>query len=197
MSIFSNTNAGKLDGSKVVNNARRMMSRRRADGVRLLRSLVPGSHKSGACVCCSAPSCCPMCSICMCCDDAKYIVQQRDSSKYVFVREHSLEWNEPQVVFQTGSCLGVDPCMYVVQDTPHLIYYDDPMFNDISDRTRWCHEWRTCMFGGRGEVVRFTSTCFYGYVHAMRCSQCMPCDASMAALFLYLYLYLYLYLFYV
>jgi len=109
----------------------------------------------------------------MCCDDAKYVVQARDASKYVFVREHSLEWNEPQVVFQTGTCMGVDPCMYVIQDNPNVMYYDDPMFNDISDRTRWCNEWRTCMFGGRGEVVRFTSTCFYGL--CFRSSWPLPC----------------------
>jgi len=63
--------------------------------------------------------------------------------------------------------------MYVIQDNPHVMYYDDPMFSDISDRTRWCNEWRTCMFGGRGEVVRFTSACFYGL--CFRSSWPLPC----------------------
>ena len=179
MSIFSvsalTKQSSKLDGNKVVNAKRRMMSRRRADGIRLLRSLAPGQQKTGACVCCAAPSCCPMCSIFLCCDDAKYIAQKRDASKYVFVRENSLEWNEPEIVWKTGSCLGMDPCMYVIQDNPEVVYYDDPMFEEISDQTRWCNETRTCLLGGRGEVVRFTSTCFYGlcYRSAYPCP-CVP-----------------------
>ena len=122
-----------LDGSTSRIEGRRMLSRKRNNQIRVLRSLVPGETKSGCCVCCNAPSFCPMCSMCLCCDDAKYVASKRDASKYIFIRENSIEWNDPEVVWMTGSCLGIDPCLYDVQDRPHVIYYDDP---DLSAHDR-------------------------------------------------------------
>lgn len=162
-----------LGGKRVVKEGRRMMSRRREDGIHLLKSLTPGLHSTGCCVCCSAPACCPMCSALICCDHSKYIVAQRDASKYVLVRENSLEWNEPEIVWEGGNCFGIDPCLYGVQDNPQVVYYDDPMIDEISDQTRWCNETRTCLNGGSGERVQLTSTCFFGICY--RASFPCPC----------------------
>ena len=114
-----------------------------------------------------------MCSALFCCDDAKYVVQKREASKYILVRENSVEWNEPEIVWQTGSFLGIDPCMYHVQDHSQVIYYDDPMFDAITDQTRCCNETRTCLCGGRGERIELTSTCCFGSCY--RSSYPVPC----------------------
>ena len=49
-----------------------------------------------------------------------------------------------------GPCCGVDPCLYDVQDNIKVIYYDDQVFEQVTDRTRSCNECRTCLFGGAG-----------------------------------------------
>lgn len=149
----------ELDGKVSKVDGRRMLSRKRNDQIRVLRSLNPGTHKPGCCVCCSAPSFCPLLSSCLFCDDAKYVASKREASKYVFIRENSVEWNDPEVVWMTGSCLGIDPCMYEVQDRTHVLYYDDPMFQEITDRTRCCNECRTCLCGGQGELIQLSSPC--------------------------------------
>lgn len=151
----------KMSSKTFRNEHRRMMSRRRGDAIRLLGSLPPGEHKSGCCVCCTAPSCCPMLSLCICCDDAKYVMQKRETSKYVFIRENSIEWNEPEIVWSKGPCFGVDLCKYDVQDRTQVMYYDDVMFEKITDKTRVCNESRTCLCGGRGERIELTSPCCY------------------------------------
>ena len=58
---------------------------------------------------------------------------------------------------QPGVCCGVDPCLYDVQDRVHTVYFDDVMFDRITDQTRFCNECRTCCFGGKGERVRMDS----------------------------------------
>jgi len=50
-----------------------------------------------------------------------------------------------------GLCCGVDPCEYDVQDNISVLYFDDKMFERITDQTRFCNECRTCMFGGKGK----------------------------------------------
>lgn len=47
--------------------------------------------------------------------------------------------------------------MYDVQDNVTVLYFDDVMFESITDQTRACNECRTCLFGGRGERVRVDS----------------------------------------
>ena len=93
--------------------------------------------------------------------------------QYVFVRENSVEWNEPEINWQEGNVCGIDPCMYGVQDNPQVIYYDDPMFDEISDKTRWFNETRTCLCGGHGERIELTSSCCYGLCY--RASYPLPC----------------------
>jgi hypothetical protein len=177
---FKGGKGGALSGNRVVKEGRRMMSRRRGDGIHLLRSLTPGEDTTGCCVCCSAPACCPMLSVMPCCDHSKYIVAHRDASKYVFVRENSLEWNAPEIVWESGSWLGIDPCMYTVLDNPQVVYFDDPIFDYISDQTRCCNETRTCLNGGNGEIVHLDSRCFWGMCYRSH-SPC-PCVPTFAPL---------------
>jgi len=65
----------------VENVGRRMMSRRKRSQVKVLSSLMPGTHSAHWLGCCSAPTCCPMCSLCPCCTETEYIALKRQASK--------------------------------------------------------------------------------------------------------------------
>lgn len=138
---------------------RKMVSRANMDRIEVLASLKPGEQMPGCCVCCRAPSCCSVCSALPCCDDAEYVTLKREASKYIYVRENSIEWNDPQIVISNGNCCGIDPCVYDVQDQVKVLYYDDPSFERITDKTRCCNETRTCLFGGKGELIQIDSPC--------------------------------------
>jgi hypothetical protein len=84
-------------------------------------------------------------------------VQRREASKYVFIRENGLEWNDSQIVSQNGPCFGVDPCRYDIEDNVKVLYFDNQMFDRITDRTRCCNEMRTCLLGGKGQRIRIDS----------------------------------------
>lgn len=143
------------------NEGRHMLSRQNEKSISITTILNPGKHMSGSLVCCSSPACCPICSIFPCCDEAEYIKLKRESSKYVFIRENSLEWNEPKVILKKGSFLGLDPCNYDIQDNVTVLYFDDPMFDRLTDQTRFLNEFRTCLCGGKGERVRIDAPfCF-------------------------------------
>ena len=138
---------------------RRMISRKAKGKIRVLSSLQPGTSTAGCFVCCSAPAFCPMLSICPCCNESEYIHIKKESSKYIYIRENSIEWNDPSVVMKHGSCCGIDPCIYEIQDDVKVVYFDDNLFTRITDQTRCCNELRTCLFGGRGERIQLDSPC--------------------------------------
>jgi len=106
-----------------------------------------------------------------CCNDPEYIHVKKESSKYIFIRENSLEWNMPVVVMKQGTCCGIDPCIYEIQDNIKVLYFDDPIFSRISDQTRYCNEFQTCLFGGQGERIQIDSPCCFGICHRSSC----PC----------------------
>ena len=141
---------------------RRILSRQAQYGLKIVKSLKPGKHSQGCFVWCNAPACCPLCSLCPCCGEADYVVMKREASKYVYIRENSLEWNEPQIVLKHGGCCGVDPCVFDVVDKVSVLYFDDPIFDNISDKTRFCNEFRSCVCGGHGERIQLDSTCCCG-----------------------------------
>jgi hypothetical protein len=149
-----------VHGKPVVNHGRHVMSRRLKHSIEIIGSLAAGEVTDGCLVCCSAPACCPLCAFCPCCGDAEYITHKRKASTYIHIRENSVEWNEPNVVMQPGVCCGVDPCLYEVQDSVQVLYFDDVVFDRITDQTKFCNECRTCVFGGKGERIRMDSpTC--------------------------------------
>jgi len=111
-----------------------MMSRVNANSIVVVSSLKPGVHVPSCLVCCNAPSCCALCGILPCCNIPEYINIHREASKYIYIRENSIEWNEPEIVMQDGKCFGVDPCVYQVWDNVKVLYYDDPIFDRISDK---------------------------------------------------------------
>lgn len=164
-----------MHSSMKFNAGRAIFIRNSDDDIRIKSALVPGSNSSGCFICCSAPTCCPMLSVLPCFDDAQYVKLKRESSKYVYIRENSIEWNEPSVIMKNGSCLGVDLCHYDIQDHVTVLYFDDPMFDRLSDQTRHCNECRTCLCGGAGERVIIDSPiCFNLCLRASCPCPCVP-----------------------
>ena len=56
-------------------------------------------------------------------------------------------------------------CLYNIRDNIKVIYYDDPIFQRLSDQTRCCHQCRTCVCGGRGEMLQIDAPCCYNMCH--------------------------------
>jgi hypothetical protein len=139
-----------------------MMMRQHDDAIGIRMALEPGKDVPGCCVCCRAPPCCALCGLSPCCQDAQYVVHKREASKYIWIRENSLEWNDPEIVLKNGSCFGVDPCEYDLQDRVVVLYFDDPRFDQITNKTRCCNEARTCICGGKGERMLINAPCFLG-----------------------------------
>lgn len=165
-----------------------MLIRKHQDSIAIIGSLEPATEVPCCLALCSAPSCCPVLGLCCCCLGSSYIEAKRSASKYILLREHSLEWNEPNIVLSQGSCCGIDPyadleslalitivirCMYDIRDHVQVIYYDDPLFDRISDQTPVCNELRTCLFGGKGERIQIESPCCFGCNRATFSS--IPC----------------------
>lgn len=101
----------------------------------IIEEILESGHNSDGClICCSAPSCLPLLGILPCFRNPEYIIEKYETSKYVYLREHSIEWNTPHIVLANGNCCGVDPCLYTIRDNIQVIYYDDPMLNNISDQ---------------------------------------------------------------
>jgi len=146
-----------IDITNHINIGRRVISRKENDNIKVLQSLIPGKNTPGCFVCCSAPDCCTICSLCPCCSDSEYIAVRKESSKYIYIRENSLEWNEPRIVMKYGTCCGIDPCVYDIQDNVKVLYFDDPIFDRLTDQTRSCNECATCLFGGNGERLLIDS----------------------------------------
>ena len=159
----------------LINQGRSMLSRKSGRKVNILSGLKGGEEISSCFACCTAPACCPIMAMCPCCADAAYIAIKRESSKYIYIRENSLEWNTPKVVLKQGVCFGVDPCVYDIQDNVQVLYFDDPIFDRITDQTRCCNECRTCFCGGSGERIQIDSPCCCNLCQRSACPcPCVP-----------------------
>ena len=127
------------------NKGRRMFSRKDLSKIEVVSSIAPGKSSDGCYVCFSAPSCCPLCSTCPCCSDAEYITIRKQSSTYIYIRENSIEWNDPIMKLSPGSCCGIDPCLYDIQDNIRVLYFDDIMFDSITGLS-WLTDWLTITY---------------------------------------------------
>ena len=157
-----------------------MMSRISTSHVNITATIPHGTTSYGCCACCYAPEMCPGCAVCPCVKDPKYIVKEMEASKYIYVRENSLEWNDPVMTRKEGDCFGQDCCLFRAQDNVHVIYFDDPMFDRITDQSRACNDLLTFCCGGHGELIRIDSLFCFGccYRAAPPCF-CAPCCCSM------------------
>lgn len=132
------------------------------------------------CSCCHAPKLIPCCAILPCCDEPEYIVWKREISKYILIRENSIEWNEPSCVPASGMCCGISLCWYDITDNVKILYYDDARLKNGRISTpgapKCCNDARIFCCGGRGELVRIDSPlCYKSYLEGMCVRGSMPC----------------------
>jgi hypothetical protein len=153
-----------------------MLSRAHANTITITHVIQPGTKTFPFYAGCYSPEAMPCCAILPCCMDPKYIVKEVETSKYIYVRENSIEWNSPKKVTKEGNCCGDSLCLYRAQDDIKVLYFDDPMFNNINNRTRPCNTCQTFLCGGEGERVQFDSKfCFDCCYRAYPPLFCVPC----------------------
>ena len=136
---------------------RLMMSRIQTSGITVTMVVPHGVKSYGCCACCYAPSSCPGCSVLPCVKDPEYIVKEMEASKYIYVRENSLEWNAPIKSPKEGNCFGTSCCTFRAQDAVSVLYFDDPIFDRITDKTPCCNGATSCLCGGEGELIQIDS----------------------------------------
>lgn len=175
----------RLEGADVpvVNVARPILSRSRADRITLTHELQAGRSTPGCLTCCYAPKGCPCLSSCLPCYDLpESLVERLETSKYVFIRENAVEFNDPYLTWRVGpmcrwsACCVSSCCAARVQDRVTVLYFDDIMFGRVRNKTKWGHRLRTFLCGGRGERLRIDATSCGGMcVHASTpCCHCVP-----------------------
>mmetsp|Transcript_19450 Transcript_19450/g.29972 ORF Transcript_19450/g.29972 Transcript_19450/m.29972 type:complete len:224 (+) Transcript_19450:131-802(+) len=136
---------------------RPMLSRARNDSIKIFHTIEPGEDEPSCLQCCNAPDQCPALSLFPCCGYPSYIVQEMAASRYIYVRENSLEWNDPWFQAANGDCCGTACCELAVTDHVRVLYYDDMMFDDIRARKRCWDGVVSAICGGRGEKVEISS----------------------------------------
>ena len=154
-------NANPKNNDIAVQNrhASRPIFQRQNENSIIISALSPGENTPGCCEMCHAPTCLPCLSTFPCWGEAQYVAARRDASKYVYVRENSIEYNDPIVAFKVGKYCCVDPCEYVIQDNITVIYYDDPLFQKMTNKVDYFSACCILFFGGNGEKITFQNTC--------------------------------------
>lgn len=152
-----------------------MMNRGDENVMRIIKDLPPGTSDYGCLGCIETPACCACCVCLPCCILPKYIDEVIEDSKYVHLRETAIEWNSPVSIFSEGGPCGINCCGYRVQDNVHVVYYDDPILNEITDQTRCCNDNRTHCCGGEGDEIQLRHTfCLGCCVKALPPFLCVP-----------------------
>ena len=77
---------------------RTAISRRQSQAIAIVDEVECGENTAGWCACCTAPACCSTLASLPCFQNPEYITLRYESSKYIYLRENSLEWNEPKVI---------------------------------------------------------------------------------------------------
>ncbi|GMH87811.1 hypothetical protein TrST_g8524 [Triparma strigata] len=153
---------------------RLMMSRISTSAITVTQIIPHGVKAYGCCACCYAPAMCPGCAAFPCIKDPEYIVKEMEASKYIYVRENSIEWNDPHKTSKEGDCCGQSLCLFRAQDKVSVLYFDDPMFDRITDKSRCCNDCRTFCFGGEGEMVQIDSKFCCGCCYRGEIALCVP-----------------------
>ncbi|CAM9319713.1 unnamed protein product, partial [Chrysoparadoxa australica] len=145
--------AATAGSAPVICKERVMLSRTRYDGIHITDQLKPGQTTGNCIQCCNAPEWFRCCSVLPCCGDPKYIIVQREASKYIYVRENGIEYNRPTFTADHGACCGVSLCRFRLVDDIKTVYFDDITFDSVQEKTRMCNDCLTAVCGGHGERV--------------------------------------------
>ncbi|KAL7441032.1 hypothetical protein ACHAXH_004939 [Discostella pseudostelligera] len=171
---------------------RTMVSRSCGDRIKITHSIEPGREETGCLTCFYAPPEYPILAQCPCFDYPEYIVNEIKASRYIYIRENSIEYNQPtlqpaksETPLSATFCCGRSPSSLAVRDRVITLYYDDLLMDNIKDDTRCCNPFMTFCCGGKGEGVQFESTYCHGMCYRGRsvdvdlvdtlCLCCIPC----------------------
>jgi hypothetical protein len=162
---------------------RLMISRANANAIQITDTIQHGVKTYGMCACCYAPSMCPCLASLVCVRDPEYIVKELDASKYIYVRENSLEWNAPTVIHKEGTggcdcgncdCCGFNFCFYRASDSIKVLYFDDPNFDRLIDKTPCCNDCASYCCGGEGEQIEINAKFCCGCCYRGTDCPCVP-----------------------
>eukprot|EP00568_Trieres_chinensis_P002567 CAMPEP_0183302622 /NCGR_PEP_ID=MMETSP0160_2-20130417/8337_1 /TAXON_ID=2839 ORGANISM="Odontella Sinensis, Strain Grunow 1884" /NCGR_SAMPLE_ID=MMETSP0160_2 /ASSEMBLY_ACC=CAM_ASM_000250 /LENGTH=239 /DNA_ID=CAMNT_0025465413 /DNA_START=151 /DNA_END=872 /DNA_ORIENTATION=- len=132
---------------------RMMLSRASGDAIRITHTIEPGRRTAGCLTCCHAPPRCPVLRFLPCVDPPEYVVLDMNASRYVYVRENGIEWNDPSYQPGPGDCCGGSCSTFAVMDDVTVLHFDDVRFTDVGTgrgrattrsrsaaegRERWC-----------------------------------------------------------
>jgi len=69
-----------------------MMSLSDGSHIKIIQKVNPGKSTFGCLKCCHAPSACWCCSLLPCCKLPEDVLNKMEGSKYIYIRENSIEW---------------------------------------------------------------------------------------------------------
>mmetsp|Transcript_27675 Transcript_27675/g.52124 ORF Transcript_27675/g.52124 Transcript_27675/m.52124 type:complete len:237 (+) Transcript_27675:347-1057(+) len=189
------TTSNVTNGSKpYIVEDRPMISRSSGDRVKITHTIEPGKEETGCLTCFYAPPEYPVLAKCPCFDFPEYIVNEIKASQYIYIRENSIEYNQPTLQPATSNtplatclCCGHSPNVIIVRDQISTIYFDDLLMDSVRNDTRPCNPLHTFCCGGHGEEVRLESRfcwdgCYRGRSLGSEqcglmggCCCCVPC----------------------
>lgn len=181
---YSNSQSGFMaidvpvyyDHEKALKKHRPMLRLHNPAKLEVQRHIKTGKRHYGFCKICYAPECMWWCSWLPFCKPPRAVVKKLEDSKYIWIRENSIEWNKPTVQFKKShNCCPIDCFHLDVVDDITVMYFDNPTFDNIANKTRRMNEKRTKCFGGRGERVVIEDTfCYDNCVAGKNCVPCLP-----------------------
>lgn len=152
--------------------------------VKITHTLEPGKDETGCLTCFYSPTEYPILAKCPCYDYPEYIVNEMSSSRYIYIRENSIEYNSPSLQpakstthISTVLCCGNSPTELVVRDRITVLYFDDIIFDSVRNDTRPFNPLITFCCGGHGEAVQLESRYCWDMCYRSRgCGICcIPC----------------------
>jgi len=163
--------SGGEDTGPFIVEDRSMLSRAKGDRIRLTHIIQPGERVPGCCVCFTTPISLPLLAQWCCCFQyPKYILNKISSSKYIYIRENSMEWNEPYIRAANGYFCGSACCEMDIKDNITVLYFDDMHFGEVTNQTRRCNDIKSFCCGGEGQIVQIESRFCWGM-----CKRGGPC----------------------
>lgn len=151
-------NIDTLGSKPYIVEDRPMISRSSGDRVKITHTIEPGKEETGCVTCFYAPPEYPvLAACCPCFDYPEYIVNEMKASRYIYVRENGVEWNNPTMQPAKGPWCGRSLTDLRVRDDVRVMYFDDVRFDSVRNDTRVCNPFLTFCCGGNGEDIRLES----------------------------------------
>jgi len=172
-------------GKPYIVEDRPLISRSSGDRIKITHMIEPGKEETGCFTCFYSPPEYPILAKFPCFDYPEYVINEIKASQYIYVRENSIEYNQPilqpakaNTTLAACFCCGNSPTDLTVRDQISIIYFDDILMDNIRNDTRPCNPLLSFCCGGRGEEVRLESKVMGGWCYRGRglsACCCVPC----------------------